>query len=62
MQQQNFNVLMYEEEQKFNKSKKKEVIPRYRSASPPYYKKEHWDEKFEKKAQNFEPQIHYVIE
>jgi hypothetical protein len=62
MQQQNFNVLMYEEEQRFNMSKKEEVVSRYKLASPPYYRKEHEDEELEERAQNFELQIHYVVE
>jgi hypothetical protein len=37
MQQQNFNALMYEEEQRFNMSKKEEVVPRYKLVLPPYY-------------------------
>jgi hypothetical protein len=43
MQQQNFDALMYEKEQRFNMSKKEEVVPRYKSISLPYYKKEHED-------------------
>jgi hypothetical protein len=43
-------------------SEREEVVPRYKSISPPYY----WDgqdnEKFEQRTQNFEPLIHYVIE
>jgi hypothetical protein len=62
MQQQNFNVFMYDEEQKLNKSKREEVMLRYRSTSPPYYKKERQDEELEERTQNFEPQIHYVVE
>jgi hypothetical protein len=37
MQLQNFEALIYEEEQKLNKSKMEEVVPRYRLVSPPYY-------------------------
>ncbi len=54
--------MIHEEEQKLHKSKRKEVIPRYILASPPYYQKEHVDEEFEQRAQNFEPLIHYVVE
>jgi hypothetical protein len=35
--QRNSDALMNEKEQKFNKSKKEEVIPRYKFVSPPYY-------------------------
>jgi hypothetical protein len=35
MQQQNFDALIYEEEQRLNKSEKEEVIPRYKSISLP---------------------------
>jgi hypothetical protein len=44
MQQHDFDALIYEEEYRFNKLEREEVIPRYRSASPPYYRKEHEDE------------------
>jgi hypothetical protein len=55
--------LMYEEEQRFNMSKKEEVVPRYKLVLPPYYWKEHEDEdQLEERAQNFELQIHYVVE
>jgi hypothetical protein len=43
-------------------SEREEVVPRYRSASPPYYKKNQENEKFEQRAQKFEPLIYYVIE
>ncbi len=33
MQQQNSNVLMYEEKQRFNMSKREEIVPRYILAS-----------------------------
>jgi len=33
-----------------------------RSISPPYYRKDHENEEFEQKVQNFEPPIHYVVE
>jgi len=33
-----------------------------RSVSPPYYRKDHENEEFEQKVQNFEPPIHYVVE
>jgi hypothetical protein len=41
---------MYEEEQRLNMSEKKEVIPRHKSISIHYYKKEHEDEELEEKA------------
>jgi hypothetical protein len=54
--------LIYEEEHKFNRLEKEEVVSRYRSTSPPYYRKDHENEEFAQKAQNFEPLIHYVVE
>jgi hypothetical protein len=42
--------------------KREEVVPRYNSISPPYYRKDHENEEFEQKAQNFEPSIHNVVE
>ncbi len=48
MQQHNFNSLIQEEEQRFNISKREEVVPRYKFASPPYYREDHEDEEFEK--------------
>jgi hypothetical protein len=42
--------------------KKEEIILRCRSTSPPYYQEEHEDEKLEKITQNFELEIHYVLE
>jgi hypothetical protein len=54
--------LIYEEEHKFNRLKKEEIVPRYRSISPPYYRKDHENEECEQKAQNVEPPIHYVVE
>jgi len=41
--------------------KREEVVPRYKSTSPPYYQ-EHENEELEERAQNFEPRIHYVVE
>ncbi len=61
MQQHNSNVLIQKEEQRFNKLEREEVIPRYRSASRPYYRNGKENEEFEQKAQNFEPSIHYVV-
>jgi hypothetical protein len=62
MQQHDSNILIYEKEQRFNMSEKEDVAPRYRSTSPLYYRKDHENEEFEQKAQNFEPLIHYVVE
>jgi hypothetical protein len=62
MQQHNSDALIHEEEQSLNKSKREEVVPRYISASPPYYREEHVDEEFEQRAHNFEPLIHYMVE
>jgi hypothetical protein len=42
--------------------KKEEVAPRYISPSPPYYREDHENKKFEQRVQNFEPPIHYVVE
>jgi hypothetical protein len=42
-------------------SEREEVVPRYRSASPPYYREDHENEEFEQRAQNFKPSIHYVV-
>jgi len=39
MQQHNSNVLIQKEEQIFNKLKREEVVPRYRSTSSFYYRK-----------------------
>jgi hypothetical protein len=52
---------MYEEKQKFNRLKREEVVPRYKSISPPYYQENHENEEFEQKAQNFEPSICYMV-
>ncbi len=38
------------------------MVLKYKSASPPYYQKDHENEEFEQRAQNFEPPIHYVVE
>jgi hypothetical protein len=62
MQQHNYDALMYEKEHRLNMLEKEEVVPRYKLASPPYYRKGHQDEELEEKAQNFEPQIHYVVD
>ncbi len=50
MQQHNFDTLIQEEEQKFNKSKREEVVPRYESISPFYYLDDQKNEKFEQRA------------
>ncbi len=48
MQQHDFDAFIYEEEHKFNRSEREEIVPRYRSTSLPYYRKDH--EEFEQKA------------
>jgi len=58
LMQHTFDVVIQEEEQRLNKLKREEVIPRYKSASPPYYQGGQKNEKFE----NFELLIHYVVE
>jgi hypothetical protein len=62
MQQHDFDALIHEEEQRLNRSQKEEEIPRYKSISPPYYREENEDEKFEQRAQHLEPLIHCVLE
>ncbi len=61
MQQHEFYVLIHGKKQRLNRSKKEEVVPWYIFASLPYYWKEHEDEELEERAQNFEPQMHYVV-
>jgi hypothetical protein len=39
MQQHDFDALIYEEKQRFNRSKREEVEPRYILTSLPYYQK-----------------------
>jgi hypothetical protein len=39
-----------EKEQKLNRSEKEEIIPRYKFASPPYYREDHENAKFEQRA------------
>jgi hypothetical protein len=41
---------------------REEVVLRYRSTSSPYYRKDHENEEFEQRVQNFEHSIHYVVE
>jgi hypothetical protein len=62
MQQHDSNVLIHKKEHKFNRSKREEVIPRYKLASPPYYQEEQEDEELEERTHNFELQMHYVVE
>jgi hypothetical protein len=45
--QHNSDALIREEEQKLNKLKKEEILPRYISTSPLYCREEHVDENFE---------------
>jgi hypothetical protein len=54
--------LIHEKEQKLNKLEKENIIPKCKFASFLYYRKDHENEEFEQKAQNFEPLIHYVVE
>jgi hypothetical protein len=37
MQQHDFDALIHEEEQRLNMSEREEVVPRYKTTSPPYY-------------------------
>ncbi len=50
MQQHNFDTLIRKEEQKFNKSEREEVVPRYGFISPFYYLDDQKNEKFEQRA------------
>jgi hypothetical protein len=54
--------VIQEEEQRLNMPKREEIVPRYKFASPPYYREDHENEEFEKMAYNFEPPIRYVVE
>jgi hypothetical protein len=47
MQQHNFDALIQEEEQRFNRLEREEIVPRYKFASSPYYQKDHENEEFE---------------
>ncbi len=38
MQQHNFDTFIQEEKQRLNRSEREEVVPRYRFASPLYYR------------------------
>jgi hypothetical protein len=40
MQQHDFDALIHEEEQRFNMSEREEVVPSYKSTSPPYYRED----------------------
>jgi hypothetical protein len=62
MQQHNFNILIQKEEQRFDKSKKEEIIPRYRFTLRPYHSNGKKNEEFGQRARDFEPLIHYVDE
>jgi hypothetical protein len=62
MQQCTFDVLIQEEEHRFNKLKREGVVPRYKFASLFYYRGGQNNEKFEQKVQNFDFLIHYVVE
>jgi hypothetical protein len=45
MQPHKFDALIHGEEQRLNVLKREEVVPKYKSISPLYYKKKHEDEK-----------------
>ncbi len=62
MQQYTFDVLIQEEEERLNMSKREEVVPRYRSTSHFYYRDGQENKEFKQRVHNFEPMIHYVIE
>ncbi len=62
MQQYTFDVLIQEEEERLNMSKREEVVPRYRSTSHFYYRDGLENKEFKQRVHNFEPMIHYVIE
>ncbi len=49
MQQHASNALIQEEEQRLNRSEKKEIKPRYKFASPLYYQDDQKNEEFEQK-------------
>jgi hypothetical protein len=53
MQQQNSNALMYKKEQRLDRSKREEVIPRYKFVSPLYHQKDHENARFEQKNSIF---------
>jgi hypothetical protein len=42
--------MIQEKEQKLNKLEREEVVPRYKSISPPYYRDNQNNEKFEQRA------------
>jgi hypothetical protein len=50
MQQHDYDVLIQEEQQRLNMSKKEEVLLRYKFASPPYYQEGQENEEFEQKV------------
>ncbi len=62
MQRHNYDVLIWKEEQILNISKREEVVPRFKFASPLYYWEDHENEEFEQVKQKFEPLIHYLVE
>jgi len=51
--QHDFDDPIHGEEQRLNMLEKEEVVPRYKSTSPPYYQEEHEDEELEKKSSKF---------
>ncbi len=62
MQLHDYDAAIHAKEQRLNRSKWEEVVPRYRFVSPSYYRKDHENVKFEQRAQNFEPLICYMVE
>jgi hypothetical protein len=50
MQQHDSNFLNCGKEQRLNRSKREEMVPRYKSASPPSYEIKHEDEEQKEKA------------
>ncbi len=62
MQQHHSTNLIQEEQQRFNRLEKEEVVLKYKSISPLYYREVQENEQFEQRTYNFEPSIHYVIE
>jgi hypothetical protein len=45
MQQHNTDDFIHDKNEKRNKSEREEVVPRYRSISPPFYREDHEKER-----------------
>ncbi len=60
MQQHDFDALIHVKEQRLNMLEREEMVSKYKFFSPPYYRN-HENAKFEQRAQNFEPPIHYMV-